>query len=434
MGEKSIHASVSAWQTKVTSASEFQREWLAQASLMDTMLGVEAGEGLEGPWEPVGEAARVAAALELRPDKKRKIWTWNDASVNCKGDVIKNGISMIQQNNNITYDGQGFGRGICTQGPQGPPEENPGSVETIVALTQPQWGAYFHFVIDSLPRIAYIHQQMPEVIKSPTTFYHTGMSNKLAQDWANLVGIKTSEGEGNRLLQGHWKAKTVIFPPSNGRAQVRGADPNSIQWCRDQIGSRVTSQSALYPPAVAMPMLALAPRARSTEAPAGGRAGTALFIRRHPFYQARGVLNHEELVEALQDELKGWKIEVHADYPNPPDIPTTCRMFQRADMIIGPHGAGFANMLCAREGVPLVEMRQKRHSHDFEFLAIKLGMPYFGMPTNMEHGSRHNLSAVDLRTVVRAALPAAVNRQKTHSTTRLESTVYCGKNPKYGCE
>merc|ERR1719183_1964664 len=86
---------------------------------------------------------------------------------------------------------------------------------------------------------------------------------------------------------------------------------------------------------------------------------------------------------------------VHA-YSSTGDVATQCGLFHGAKLIVGPHGAGFVNLLCARKGTPVIEFQQAQHAHDFELLTAKLGLPYIGIHTSIEHDWP---GTVDLRTV-----------------------------------
>jgi len=118
------------------------------------------------------------------------------------------------------------------------------------------------------------------------------------------------------------------------------------------------------------------------------------------------------MLQSVRELLKGWKIEVFSDFPQTPDVKTTCSMFHRASLIMGPHGAGLANLICSRKGVPLIEFQQKYHSWDYQLLSMKLGMPYIGIKTDMDHGGPGKVDIKAVRSAVKQALamvPAAAN-------------------------
>merc|ERR1712060_28078 len=80
----------------------------------------------------------------------------------------------------------------------------------------------------------------------------------------------------------------------------------------------------------------------------------ALLLRRETAYNShnRAVLNHDEVYAAVHSA--GWNVNVFSD-SQLPDLTTICSMFFRANLLIGPHGAGFANMVCSGAHAALVE-------------------------------------------------------------------------------
>lgn len=345
-----------------------------------------------------------------------KVWRAGAAGplmVTCKGQVLNNTSPLVGSHSSSQWNGCDFNGGTCKwqsgishvsqskycllgdpvpcveHGPG--PEEPAGPLETIVVLTQPQWGAYYHFLIDALSRVFWLHAQHPAVLVDPKAFFHLGMVNEVGQAWARLAGIQTTSDGANRLLDGYWTARTVYFPPGNECAnKVRGAEPFVISRMRTAVVS-----AAWAPSGPSLPPMGAAPK-------------QALLVRRDPrvprYKEARVILNHDSVVSKLEELLPGWEVVVFSDYPQPPDPVTTCQMFSRADMILGPHGAGLSNLICARKGTPVVEFQQWPHSWDFELLSLKLGLPYRGISTKMEHYGPGRVDLNRLQTAVLCSL------------------------------
>lgn len=341
---------------------------------------------------------RPDLVLKGKQDEWAKVAVYHDAFVSCKGEVMING----KHPDDIRYDGCGWGDGECDlkAGPwviqymrqETPQPDAPGGpVDAIVVLTQPMWGMYYHFVVDSLSRIGWMYEQYPEVVADPKTYFHTGFVLAPAQMWAKLVGIKSSL-EDTRLLDGWWKAKTVYFPPSNACANNKvGAEPKAITWMNQKVQQTVTSMASEQ-------------KVYCENFRAKGKLMALLVRRDGRKAKARSVDNDEEVITELR-KLPGWEVYVFTDYPKSPPIFDTCAAFYCADMILGPCGAGFANLVCARRGVPLVEFQQKPHSPDFELLAMKLGLPYFGCTGTFDHDWNGDVNMTD----VLDALPRALS-------------------------
>jgi len=257
-----------------------------------------------------------------------------------------------------------------------------GPLRTVVVLTQPQWGAYYHFVIDSLSRLVWMNEQYPHVVSDSQTAFHTGYISEAGQAWARLMGINTQTGIENRLIDGWWKAEVVYFPPSNGcMNQQHGTDPHAVTEMQQQVRSEI---GMLYTTFLDISAL-----------------HTILLLRRDArISQSRSVQNHDDVVTELKNMLPTWTLEVLSDYPQTPDVVTACSMFGRAHLILGPHGAGMSHLVCARGGVPLVEFQQEIHSWDYEKLAMKLDMPYVGIKTNMGHYGPGRVNIPALRSAV----------------------------------
>lgn len=352
-----------------------------------------------------------------------KVHIWEDAYITCRGQVFtgdgKPLVGCTRKGCGMPWRGCGYNdgvcvwessaatvskkpycvQGICVEHAPGPSEKYSercrifvdecledttmwaGPLEAIVVLTQPFAGAYYHFLIDGLTRIWWVHKQYPDVVKDGKTAFHTGMVSETGQTWARLMGIQTETGEKNRLIDGIWKGKKVYFPPGNACANMRvGAYPEAIQGVHGLVHERIVT---------AVPAL------QQTK-----KQQVVLVVRRDPRKaRARAVLNHEEMVDAVKKKVPGWEIQEFTDFPKSPSIIETCGMFAKADLIMGPHGAGFSNLICAKMGTPVIEFQQKPHTPDYELLTGKLKMPYLPVPTDIDHGGPGN---VDIEKVLKA--------------------------------
>lgn len=352
-------------------------------------------------------AGRGAAEARQRPQGSSRVLFFSDARVDCKGQVWR-GTEKLVDTPEAPYYGCVYRRGTCNttldngtwiDGALGPSEDRPGGpLDRIVVLTQPQWGALFHFVIDGLSRLAYVQEQYPQLVESRGTFFHTGLSGELGQQWARLVGIPTAAGPpgggGNRLLEGTWLGRSVVYPPSN--------------QCSGGVFADAASQTAdAYAVGGLRALIErTAPWAQPEAAPTGAYA---LLIERDARGH-RGVRNHFDVLRAISTAVapRGWKVRVHS-YRSLGDVAEQCSLFHNAGLIVGPHGAGFVNLLCARRGTPVIELQQRPHALDFEFLAGKLGLPYIGVPTRIPHNDNGDVNVSSVLDAVGAA--AAVHRE-----------------------
>lgn len=326
-------------------------------------------------------------SAEADEDTTVKIFELPNMMVSCKGQIMT-GSPGNWTGVHVSFDGCGWSRGSCGQKSwnPGPTDDQPGSlVDNLIVLTQPQWGAYYHMVIDSLSRFVWMKEQYPDLVKASATRFHTGWVDEVGQGWARLVGIDTQAAEGkNRLLAGSHLAKKVYFPPSNpcNNAGV-GARPHAVQEMRQYIHR----SEALFP--------------YVKKADAAKKTKTCLLIQRGG---SRSLVNHDEVAASVRDALPNWNHVVFSA-SELPDTYEQCAMFYRAHLILGPHGAGFSNMICAKAGTPVIEFQQQPHAKDFELLSGKLGMPYFGIPTEIPHSGKGNVSVPEVTKAISVSVP-----------------------------
>lgn len=330
-------------------------------------------------------------------------------AMDCKGKVMTD----LWPGNAANAGAGCFSRGSCDHDKwirkETPRPANPaGPVETIVALTFPQWGSFYHFATDTLSRMYWVHRDHPNLLKDPSVYWHVGSIGRAGQEWARLYGIKTTE-DNNKLLDGWWKAHTIYVPPalpgtfctrwagdSEAQHDQKSTRKHILGWMRDTVGGN----------------MGFDPR-QNEDDDLADVATNVLLVRRHPdaVSDGRRVLNHDEVVRVTLETLPGWNIQEFTDFPLPP-VRTTCEMFHNASIIIGPHGAGFANLVCARRGAVLVEFQQLNHVTDFEVNSLMLGLHYIGIRTTIDHHANGNINT----SFVEAALTKAKEIVATKTT------------------
>jgi len=94
----------------------------------------------------------------------------------------------------------------------------------------------------------------------------------------------------------------------------------------------------------------------------------------------RVINNNLEVAEALQDV--GWNVAMFDDEDHL-SIESACKLFNSAELILGPHGAGFTNMLCACGGTTIIEFLQSdsMRNPSFIILAKELDFNYIAIET-----------------------------------------------------
>lgn len=238
-----------------------------------------------------------------------------------------------------------------------------GPAVAMVVLTQGQSELFYHFFAEIISRVMWVHEQYPELIRSPKTLYHTTCLTQECNDIARLVGIKTKFGFSSHLVKGCWRARLAAWPPSSTACgEPRAA---ALQRMNRHLCAAMTRLDVL-------------------PAPQAARRPVAVLIRRkaEPDKRkvARVIENHEEVRGAV--EAAGWDVVVH-DAESLQDVQGQCAMFYAAELIVGPHGAGLANMLCARLGAVVIEIKQSDagYNKSFKNLAADLGLRYVPLDT-----------------------------------------------------
>ena len=97
----------------------------------------------------------------------------------------------------------------------------------------------------------------------------------------------------------------------------------------------------------------------------------------------RRLTNHEDVYEVLRQlgEQTAREVVVFDD-SQLPSFEKTLELFYRADVVVGPHGAGMANLLAARPGTTVVDVHCTNGVRpSIRLIALRLGMRYFAMQT-----------------------------------------------------
>ena len=99
----------------------------------------------------------------------------------------------------------------------------------------------------------------------------------------------------------------------------------------------------------------------------------------------RGIVNFDDVYDLLvMLALETNREVVVFDDKQLPTFNETLDIFNRADLIVGPHGAAFANLLAGAPGATVVEIHCKGIDNvrpSIRLLSLRLGMRYFGTQT-----------------------------------------------------
>jgi hypothetical protein len=120
-------------------------------------------------------------------------------------------------------------------------------------------------------------------------------------------------------------------------------------------------------------------------------------------------------MDKIRDELNklatklGFILLIYSDKKEKKNISqfSLLRLFAQASIIIGPHGAGFANMIVSRPCTTIIEAREPNHPKCYEHLAQTLGFNYIAAPRGSSGGSggtsSSDMMSIDLKLTLELA-------------------------------
>jgi hypothetical protein len=205
------------------------------------------------------------------------------------------------------------------------------AVETAVLLHQ-YWGdvGYYHATVELLPRLAYV---LDYLRSNPATVILA--SNKFIyrrrHAFNRLLGLSSNQ---TWMPYGFQNGKTYIVKrllvPTG--TPCGEAQPKAVVELRKAMAS-----TGILP-------------ARSPD-PTQRKGGNMMVLLQKR--TSRRILNHEELLRALQAEFP-----IVREFQGTESVEDTIALHNAADVIIGPHGSGLANLVFSHRNAGAVELHQ----------------------------------------------------------------------------
>ena len=207
----------------------------------------------------------------------------------------------------------------------------------LAVALYPYLGASGHFPHETLPKVLWLLKTLPEDVPvlAPVTTWTLRYYNALAAQGINTSRIIPFNAVSNSILTAE-RLYTVIewpFCRQDGNPN-HGGEPSEFPYeIMSLLRAVIVPQALRFSPAKSI-----------------------LIIDRSE--GARAYVRHAQLVDKLNgsQRIHGFNIEVFGPSVLNAPLSEHIAMFSRAAVVVGPHGAGFSNLIFCREGTAVIEI------------------------------------------------------------------------------
>ncbi|MEA2436597.1 MAG: hypothetical protein QOF65_1153, partial [Thermoleophilaceae bacterium] len=201
---------------------------------------------------------------------------------------------------------------------------------TCAVLTNQWWSGHFHWMLDTLPRIALLPDDARSRVLVPAPL-RPGQRRSLELAGITKDALVSFHG-------GHVQIDEAIVPSLPGRT---GNPPAwALEWLRERL------------------------------APSPRRSGRRLYVSRGDVRHRR-LANEDALIEVLRP--LGFEVVLPGQLP----LEEQLRTFAEAELVVAPHGGALVNLLASQEAT-LVEIFDPRYVNGCYYaLTDALGLPYW---------------------------------------------------------
>ena len=230
--------------------------------------------------------------------------------------------------------------------------------DEVFILSQ-QWGfSYFHKMVENFPKIALYLEFLKKNHHIKILFVNSHSRNK---ELLEVLGI-----DGNRQLSGNVAARIAYVPRNTHCGSASIIDVQMLNRAYNEYIVNILNRGK--------------PLVRNK----------IILIKRS---KIRRILEHSDIIKELEIIAKKHNLvlEVFNDEPLQ-SLSLTMLLFAQAVAVVGPHGAGFANLVFSAQGTIVIEGLLKSDLIIcFQRLAYALGMRYYGMTSQID-----DLAAISL--------------------------------------
>ena len=219
--------------------------------------------------------------------------------------------------------------------------------EEVFVISQFWGGGFFHNMCEDLPRLApYIEflQRHSEI-----RVHVLSKAVHVAANVLRLLGIDPS-----RLVTGVCRAKVVYLPQSSPCGYPSIHTTQLLSHVYRKIIKERFPEAAL-------------------------QRNSIVVIRRSRGRKFKEAAEIEALVESIAQE-NGFRFELFPDFPLP-SLEQSLQIFNRAVIVVAPHGAGLSNILFSEPGTVVIEgvCNSPHVNLCYQALAYKLGHKHYGL-------------------------------------------------------
>ena len=242
----------------------------------------------------------------------------------------------------------------------GGPPPTPDHRFGTAALAVPPWLNYYHWTMECLPRI-----RLLERYGAATGRYPTLLVPPEPPEWVEeSLSLVDYAGDVARFAGGIAAVETLVVPT------FPDPTPAECAWLGDRMRASVSTAGA-EPTAGAKPAAESGDgdRKPNDDGPSDGHGGSERIYVARGDATVRRVANRDE----LQGVLDRYGIDTYL--PGELSVREQVALFSRADLVVGPHGAGLTNVVFG-EDLAVVELFGDKRIATFDRLAAALGHEY----------------------------------------------------------
>ena len=261
----------------------------------------------------------------------------------------------------------------------------------VFVITQ-YWGeGWYHGSIENIPRLAAYVAFLKENTQIKIHVHKSSKSR--LKGYFGMLGI-----DANRVVKGLTKADIVYLPQGGGCGQLHEPSGyilmNLFQTCLANFRMENSTSGHLIP----VPHF---------------QRNLVILIKRSVRSQGRGLVHFDILENRIRSLATKHNLDIYVfSDTRIPSFPEVVTLFQRAVLIVGPHGAGLSNMVFSQPQTYIVEILCRGAVNlCYADIAYKVGMHYRGIISKTQSCKKMEFDIGDI--LYTAAFFLADYRKKT---------------------